>query len=330
MKEFDQSFLRLNEYILSARNILLTTHERPDGDALGAMVSLAFYLGDLGKKYLCYCQEKVIDTYYFLPGIEKVSQKLGEIGFFDLIIFLDAGDVKRTGIKDYLSRIDKNKTKVVNIDHHLTSELNRDHFFDLNIVSLEVSSTAEIIYNFFDFLKIPLNKEKATNLLTGLLTDTGCFSNLGTTVSSFSIAADLMNKGTNIKKICDHTLKNKNVVSLKLWGRVLARLEKNEKTGVVTSVIKQKDLAECGAEEDSTEGISNFLNFLSDAKYTLLFKEEKDGRIKGSLRTTREDVDVSKIAAQFGGGGHKKAAGFSTTGKLLKTENGWQIVPLKD
>lgn len=330
MKEFNQSFLRLKEFISGAQNILLTTHEQPDGDALGAMVALAYYLEDLGKKYLCFCQERVIDTYFFLPGIEKVSQKLEEIGFFDLIIFLDAGDVKRTGLKDFLAQIDKKKTKVVNIDHHLTASLNHDHFIDLNIVSLEVSSTAEIIYNFFDFLKIPLNKEKATNLLTGLLTDTGCFSNLGTTVSSFSVAARLLNKGANIKKICDHTLKNKNVVSLKLWGRVLTRLERNKKTGVVTSVIKQKDLAECGAEEDSTEGISNFLNFLSDAKYTLLFKEEKNGRVKGSLRTTREDVDVAKIAAEYGGGGHKKAAGFSVAGQLAKTEEGWQIVPLKD
>jgi phosphoesterase RecJ-like protein len=325
MKEFDSSFLKLKEYISGASHVLLSTHERPDGDALGAMVALSYYLEDLNKNYLCFAREKVMDTYFFLPGIEKVKSKLDDIKVFDLIIFLDAGDVKRTGIKDFLSQIDKGKTKIVNIDHHLTSELDHDHFFDLNIVSLEVSSTAEIIYNFFEYLKIPLNKQKATNLLTGVLTDTGCFSNLGTTVSSFSIASDLMNKGTNIKKICDYTLKNKNVVSLKLWGRVLSRLEKNEKTGVVTSAITLKDLEECGAEEESTEGISNFLNFLSDAKYTLLFKEEKDGIIKGSLRTTREEVDVAKIAAEYGGGGHKKAAGFSAKGRLVKTADGWQV-----
>ncbi|MFH1367035.1 MAG: DHH family phosphoesterase [Patescibacteria group bacterium] len=325
MEEFNSSFLKLQELISKANNILLSTHERPDGDALGAMIALSYYLEDLGKKHLCYAREKVIDAYFFLPGIEKISHQLEKVADFDLVIFLDAGDVKRTGLKDFLFQIDKNKTKVINIDHHLTSSLDEDHFFDLNIVSLEVSSTSEIIYNFFDFLKIHLNKEKATNLLTGVLTDTGCFSNLGTTVSSFSMAADLMNKGTNIKKICDHTQKNKNVVSLKLWGRVLSRLEKNEKTGVVTSAITLKDLEECGAEEESTEGISNFLNFLSDAKYTLLYKEEKSGTVKGSLRTTREEVDVAKIAAEYGGGGHKKAAGFSVKGKLVKTADGWRI-----
>ncbi|MFA5069774.1 MAG: DHH family phosphoesterase [Patescibacteria group bacterium] len=325
MKEFNQPFAKLNEYILASQNILLTTHEKPDGDAIGALLALAYYFSDLGKKYHCFSETRVIDPFYFLPGIEKVSQSIPDLKGFDLIIFLDAGDVKRTGIKDYLPQIEREKTKIVNIDHHLTTSLKAGHFFDLNIVDLEVSSTAEIIYNFFDFLNIPINKEKATNLLTGLLTDTGCFSNLGTTVSSFAIAAKLLNKGANIKKICDHTLKNKNIVSLKLWGRVLAGLEKNEKTGVVTSVITLKDVEECGADEESTEGISNFLNFLSEARFTLLLKEEKNGQVRGSLRTTREDVDVSRIAARFGGGGHKKAAGFSVKGRLRKTKDGWRI-----
>jgi phosphoesterase RecJ-like protein len=156
MKEFDSSFLKLKEYISGASHVLLSTHERPDGDALGAMVALSYYLEDLNKNYLCFAREKVMDTYFFLPGIEKVKSKLDDIKVFDLIIFLDAGDVKRTGIKDFLSQIDKGKTKIVNIDHHLTSELDHDHFFDLNIVSLEVSSTAEIIYNFFEYLKPPI------------------------------------------------------------------------------------------------------------------------------------------------------------------------------
>ena len=325
MTELYQNFNKLNQLISGAKKILLSTHEKPDGDALGSMLALALYFEDVKKEHLCFIREKVIDNYYFLPGVEKISGQIGEIKDYDLIIFIDAGDIKRTGIFEYLNKIDYQGTKIVNIDHHLTRLDNWEKRINLNIINLEVSSVSEIIHHFFDHIKAITNKEKATNLLTGILTDTGCFSNLGTTINSFSIAGQLLNKGANLKKICDNTLKNNNIISLRLWGRALSRLEKNKKTGVVTSIITPKDLQECEAEEESTEGISNFLNSLSEAKFTLLFKEEKGGIIKGSLRTTRDDVDVSKIAAYFGGGGHKKAAGFSVKGKLVKIPSGWKI-----
>lgn len=325
MTELFQNFNKLKRLIAEAGRILLSSHQKPDGDAIGSMLALAYYFEDIKKEYLCFAPEKLIDRYYFLPGVEKISNHLDNPAEYDLIILVDAGDIKRTSIFPYLQKINKKEIKIVNLDHHLTCLNNWQEKVALNIINLDVSSVSEIIHQFFDYLKIKINKEKATNLLTGILTDTSCFSNLGTTISSFSAAAELLNKGANLKKICDNTLKNNNVISLRLWGRALARLEKNEKTGVVTSIITRKDIEECEAEEESTEGISNFLNFLSEAKFTLLFKEEKDGIIKGSLRTTRDDVDVSKIAAFFGGGGHKKAAGFSVKGKLVKTPAGWKI-----
>jgi len=325
MVEISQNFNRLKQLILSARKVLLTTHEKPDGDAIGSMLALAYYLRDIGKEYLCFSKDKVIDRFYFLPGVEEIKDKVENIKNYDLVVFLDTGDIKRAGIFEYLNDIDLQETKLVNIDHHLSILRNWEDKFALNIINLAVSSTSEIIFHFFKYIDADNNKEKATNLLTGILTDTSCFSNLGTTVDSFQVAAELLNKGANLKKICDRAFKSSNVVSLRLWGRVLARLHKNKKTGVVTSIITQRDLKECGAEEESTEGISNFLNSLSEAKFTLLLKEEKDGFIKGSLRTTRDDVDVSKIAAFFGGGGHKKAAGFSLKGKLVEDKNGWRI-----
>ncbi|MDZ7798949.1 MAG: DHH family phosphoesterase [Patescibacteria group bacterium] len=325
MTEIKQNFNKLNQLILSSEKILVSTHEKPDGDAIGSMLSLAYYFEDIKQEYLCFTENEIIDNFYFLPGVERIKNEIKEINDFDLIIFVDVGDVKRADIFSYLKKADLRQIKMVNIDHHYTILGDYASDFDLNIINLEVSSVSEIIYYFFDYIGAENNKEKATNLLTGILTDTGCFSNLGTTVNSFSVAANLLNKGANLKKICDKTMKKNNIITFRLWGRALSRLKKNKKTGVVTSIITQKDLKECGASSDSTEGISNFLNSLAEAKFTLLLKEEEEGLIKGSLRTTRNDVDVSKVAAHFGGGGHKKAAGFSVKGKLVETKDGWKI-----
>ena len=113
------------------------------------------------------------------------------------------------------------------------------------------------------------------------------------------------------------------MTTLKLWGRALDRLTRHA-NGVVSTVITQADLVECAATEEDTEGISNFLNALQDAKVIMVLKEQ-DGQVKGSLRTTEADVDVAAMAKQFGGGGHKKAAGFSVPGHLVQTSHGWRI-----
>ena len=199
------------------------------------------------------------------------------------------------------------------------------NFGHVNLVHGEASSTSEIIYHFFDFHDIPINKEIATCLLTGIMTDTGNFSNLATTPSSLEIAGRLLNYGGRIRQISDNTIKNKSLSNLQLWGRALARLKKDEKTGLVTTVLTKKDYQELGLDENNTEGIANFLNNIEDAKTIIVFREKDDGTIKASLRTTHPNVDVSELAKKYGGGGHKKAAGFSLKGKIKDTKEGWKV-----
>ena len=119
---------------------------------------------------------------------------------------------------------------------------------------------------------------------------------------------------------------NQSIGMLKLWGRAFSRLTKSKFTNIVMTVITQKDFEECEVENDSAEGVANFLNNLHGAKAVLVLKEQKNGIIKGSLRTTQDGVDVSGFARIFGGGGHKKAAGFSINGKIIETPTGWRIV----
>jgi len=329
MTQFKQHFLKLNQFVKDSDNILVVVHENPDGDGLGSMLALASYFKKLDKNHTLFSKDKVQSFFYFLPGVENIVSEVESLNLdtHDLIIFADCGDLERSYLTEHLLKNNLGKYKIVNIDHHsVSADYKKRIPVHIEIIDEQVSSTAEIIYHFFQAIEHEIDKETATCLLTGILTDTGSFSNLATTPASLEVASDLLKKGVNMQTISNNTLKNKSLNTLKLWGRALSRLSIDEKTGVVTTALTQKDFKECEIDDPGTEGISNFLNNIPGAKYTLLLKEEKENRIKGSLRTTTEGVDVSKIAQNYGGGGHKRAAGFSTNGKIEKTENGWRIV----
>ncbi|HAO81568.1 TPA: hypothetical protein DCQ82_02560 [Candidatus Veblenbacteria bacterium] len=138
-------------------------------------------------------------------------------------------------------------------------------------------------------------------------------------------AADLLARGANASRALRQVIGNRTLTELKLWGRAFERLHDYPDLGLVVTVITQKDLAEFDASEDMLEGVANFLNDLEGYRAIMVLKEKPEGTVKGSLRTTRDDVDVAAVAKLFGGGGHKKAAGFSLPGKLVETEQGWKI-----
>ena len=160
------------------------------------------------------------------------------------------------------------------------------------------------------------------------MTDTGGFQNSATTPSAISVASELMNKGANMQHISKFALDQRPVNTLKLWGRALQRLKINKKNKIISTVITRQDLIECNANETEMEGVANFLNELDQAQngVVMVLTEREPGKIKGSLRTTNPLIDVAKLAKILGGGGHKKAAGFSINGTLKENNGGWQIV----
>lgn len=245
---------------------------------------------------------------------------------YDVVVIFDTGDIKRTPLAAELIRRDPTKTVVLNIDHHPTvTEWEGQSAVDHNFIDLSAGATTEMIYKLMAHLKIPIDHHAATSLLTGILTDTGHFSNQGTSLDSMDIAAHLMARGARHRLITDATMRNKSIGTLKLWGRALARLRLNPATGVASTFITQRDRAECGVDSKAATGISNFLNTLSEGRVALVLQEEPGQVIKGSLRTTRPDVDVADLAAAFGGGGHAKAAGFKLRGRLEETADGWRV-----
>ncbi len=307
--------------IEKANNILLITHKKPDGDALGSLCAMIAALENFKKQYTAFVLDNISKNFLFLPNIEKISGSYGNLFDYDLIISLDVGDLSYTNIE--AESLGKYGGKIINIDHHFAGT----DFGHLNVKIPEASSTAEILANIFRSVKIDINKALATCLLTGILTDTHNFSNPATTIDSLKLASDLMLKGAKIQEIIKHCFYNKSFISVKFLGKVFDKLIKNERYNMVIAVVTLKDLEEIKeVDEDVTEGIANFLNDMAGVDIILVLKEQEKGNIRGSLRTTKENVDVSKLAVLFGGGGHKKAAGFSVPGNIVREGERWRVV----
>lgn len=222
------------------------------------------------------------------------------------VVTVDTGDLGYAGIDTIINEL-RYKPTILNIDHHASNT----QYGDLNLVIETASSTTEILYNFFKYNNIPITRNMATSLMTGLIYDTGSFSNAGTSRRALTIGSELIRLGADMNAIKQNMLKNKSVNALKLWGLVLSRLNLHPEHNIAHTFLKQDDIEKHGVTEEELEGIANLLNHLGDGDAVMLIKERKEGGIKVSMRTTKDHVDVSVIAKHFGGGGHTKAAGFS-------------------
>lgn len=296
-----------------ANNILLIPHKKPDGDALGSVTALMHLLRRMNKNHTVFCATDYSEKLAYLPGVEEIRSDMGvwEHGAFDCIVILDTGDLRHAGVDEHIYALNP-KPMIINIDHHATN----DRYGDLNLVIEKASSTCEILYGFFKTNNIAIDDHIATCLLTGLITDTGNFTNSATTVNSLQIASELIRKGGNIHLIKDLIFKDKSVDGLKLWGAMLSRLAKHDEHEIVYTYLTQEDLNTYNVDESELEGVANFMNALSEGKAALVLKELPDGKVKGSFRTTRNDTDVAAMAKSFGGGGHVKAAGFTVDGPV--------------
>lgn len=324
MHQFASHFNQIAAHIDRARNILLLNPEKGDGDSLGSTLAVAHHLERQGKKHTVFSHGLGKNHYAFLPRFSHIIRHADQLDLqqFDLIIGIDYADPKMTGIHDQIQALDRSRVTVIIIDHHPTNE----HFGDLNIIHAESAAAAEIVFALFDHHRWPIDRDIATCLLTGILTDTGTFSHRNTTETTLAIAARLLAAGAEMHRITQSTMRNKPIATLRLWGTAFSRLQLNTQSGLVTTFITERDMQETGADEEAAGGIANFLNMLDGAKAVLVLRESGDGRVKGSFRTTGDDVDVSALAAQFGGGGHRRAAGFVIPGKIECTNGVWQIV----
>lgn len=301
------------------RRVLLTTHQRPDGDAVGAILGLGRALRRAGKRVTLHAPDPIPTSLRFLPGSDGVAHAPPCVASFDAVFALDHSELARTGIAEQLAA---GAVPIVAVDHHVTA----DRAGDFVLVLPDAAATCEILAHLLPALALPLDSDTATCLLTGIVADTGSFQHANTSPRVLRTASSLLERGANLRAIIRATYGGRPLPALRLIGRALERIQTSAQTGAAVSVITYRDLLECGASADDLSGVVNLLNTIPEADFSLLLTEYERGKLKGSLRSEPERrVDVSKIAAKFGGGGHRLASGFEVAGTLVRDRNGWRI-----
>lgn len=312
-------FDRLHEALRSAERVLLVAHKKPDGDTTGSSSGMLNYLVREGKTVKAFCLDPIPQTFQYIDRIQTYTTDPRVFDErYDLVIVFDSGDLRYCGVDEYIPRLPRGYT-LVNIDHHVTNT----QFGDLNIVLTDASSTAEIVFRLLEAGQIHIDHQMATSILTGLLTDTSNFSNAATTTISMEAASKLLAAGARYTDILKNVWQNKSVESLKLWGILLSRLTHNQRYDVVSTYLLMSDVV--GISNDVVEGVSNFLNSVAgNIDTTLVLRELPNNHIRGSFRSVKRDV--AAVAKLLGGGGHKKAAGFTVKGRIEVTAGGPRII----
>ena len=293
---------------------LLTTHENPDGDALGSLVAMNEILKVLGKDTVMFLSAEEFPLpyeYRDLP-LEGLSHSLTSDAEERTIVFLDCGNLDRMPVS-FLGRDDAH---IVNIDHHHDNT----RFGTANLVVDGASCTAEILWELLPDLGVELNPRLAEGLYVGLVTDTGKFQYENTTPNSHRMAAELLEHGLDVHAIFRRLYEHVPFAKLQLLARVLSRVERYDDGRLTLSYIVKTDYEETGALENYSEGIVDHIRALEGTVVAALVREQlKEGRegvMKVSLRASADAVDVSLIARKEGGGGHRQAAGFSSNRSL--------------
>ena len=287
---------------------LLTAHEGPDGDALGSLLAMHAILEQLGKDSVMFLASKEFPLpieYRFLP-LEEVFHEAPADLADRTIVFLDCGNIDRMPVDWLTDREDR----ILNIDHHHDNT----RFGSVNLVDVEASSTAEIIFDLARLLDAQITPEIADALYVGLITDTGRFMYENTDARSHRMAADLIEAGVNVHDIYRRLYERVPVEKLRLISRALEKLERYPDCGLAIAYIEDGDYEATGSSEVLTEGIIDYVRSIEGTSVAAFVRDKTDGgraARKVSLRAT-EGIDVSAIAREHGGGGHRRAAGFST------------------
>lgn len=321
MSSFEREFYEISRLVSEKSRILLATHQRPDGDAIGSMVGMFSALAEIpGKEIVMFSKDPVPENFKFLSHYESVLQDIPNNYTPDIFIGLDYGDFDRLGVAD---RILENSV-VITFDHH---PLNRQRGHIL-VIDPSLSSTCELVYNFIVYAGYYISSHTAEALLTGIFTDTGGFKHINTSIETLSIVANLLNRGVYIKNLYKNTFSDKPISTLKAWGYVLENISIDQEIRMCYSCITLDKFFELGVSLDDFEGVVNAMSMPPDISFSLLLIEHEPGLVKGSMRSESfkrglgsesfTGVDVSMIAEYLGGGGHKYAAGFEVEGEALE------------
>lgn len=291
----------IRKRLAAAKNVLITSHIRPDGDAVGALLGLGLSLQKAGRNVQMVLRDGMPDNMMHLPGSDQIVTK--PTGDFDTYIVLDAGELKRIGTGMPSRQPD------IQIDHHLTNS----HFAKLNLVEPTAVATSAVLAESMPTWGLPIDKDIASVLLTGILTDTIGFRTSNMNSNALRVAADLVDHGADLPHLYFHGLVSRTIEAARYWGLGLSTLQQKDR--LIWATLRESDRLAAGYNSLDDADLTEILSSISDADISVLFIEHTPNVIKVSWRSN-PGWDVSRLAEQFGGGGHAAAAGAEIPGML--------------
>jgi phosphoesterase RecJ-like protein len=316
---FVVEFRNLKYIIENAERILLVAHTRPDADTVGANLALREYIQSLGKTVDIACFDSFPKNLEELFSADFIDLETIDLSQYSTIIACDSVDRGFDRVASTLS----NDQMIVLIDHHPNIFLKGD----VVIIDTDYSSSSELIYFFFQQHAIKITPTIATMLLTGIIFDTGGFQHRSVSSDVMDAASDLVKKGGRLATISKVLFSHNSLSALKLWGKAFCKAKLNSKSGMIVTAVTQADIDECQASAEDIYQVASILSTVPNAKFSLVLSERPDNIIRASLRSISDhNIDVSAIAKQFGGGGHRLASGFEIPGKIHETLDGWVVV----
>lgn len=292
--------------ISQAESILITSHVRPDGDAVSSTLAFGIALQDHGKNIQMVLADGVPSALRFLDGWEQIQKTPQDSP--DLIITLDCADRDRIG-----AAVGEETQIGINIDHHATNT----QFGRLNLVDAGAVATCSILADIFPALGLQITTEIAEVLLAGILTDSQGFRTLNTNADSLRIAADLIDSGVNLSALYNRALGRRSLEAIRYWGIGLSHLQ--NKNGIVWTSLSIKDRQSVGYQGRDDADLISVLSSIEGARVAIVIIEQDSNTVKVSWRG-KAGTDVSQMAASFGGGGHVAAAGAMVAGSLQEVE----------
>ena len=297
----------IKERLEKSKNIVIASHIRPDGDAIGSLLGLGLALRDAGKSVRMVLVDGVSSSYRHLEGSELIVKE--PTGEHDTFITVDCADFKRVGkVFENFGQPD------INIDHHKTNE----KFGKLNLIEAEEVATAAILTNHMPAWGLKITRPIAAALLTGIITDTLGFRTSNTNSSALRLCATLMETGVDMPDLYMRSLVKKSFPAARYWGAGLSSME--QKHGIVWGTLTLDDRKKSGYSGNDDADLINMISAIDGNKVGMIFVEQSDSHIKISWRALEPGIDVSQVAKHFKGGGHAAAAGADIPGTLKEIQ----------
>ncbi|HEX4347982.1 MAG TPA: bifunctional oligoribonuclease/PAP phosphatase NrnA [Vicinamibacterales bacterium] len=291
--------------ILARRRFIITSHSRPDGDAVGSALAMAYALRAIGKEARVVMADAAPPPLQAFPGVPEIDITDAVTGEYDAAIVMECGDLPRTGV----SGLDR--FFVINIDHHPGNTA----YGALNWFDPAAAACGEMVFDLIKAIGAPLTRDVATHIYLAILTDTGSFHYSGISPKTFDICKETLEAGVDPVMTARNVYDSSNMGRLKLFGSVLSEMQIDD-TGRIAVVYLDHEMARAaGGTYDDTEGLINLPLTVKEIQAVVFFKQNLGDEYRVSMRS-KGDIDISVIAKEFGGGGHKNAAGCTATGAI--------------